>query len=273
MKSNQLQHLLFCCSLAVFSHYSFGQAVAEKKLQGGITASVGGNFLKMGTSFLEADPGLSTSVGINFLKAAKESQNIAFIGGLEFNLERFNYKVTGTNVFYQFTDQEIKIQKETVSTDQYYRLIERTYKPLYLGLPIGMAFRTDFIGDYRGVVKFGIQNRFLLSNTVDDKGFTSTNLNDINTINDYRLNTAMSVKKDLFFYNAGLFISLGAEWNFTGSTCLLAELGYQYGFMPLHLTSNEDNYTLFTQGPDANPVYFRNKATMNQANLKLTLLF
>ena len=68
MKSNQLQHVLFCCLFAGFAQYSFGQAVAEKKLQGGITASVGGNFIKMGTSLLEAQPGLSTAVGINFMK-------------------------------------------------------------------------------------------------------------------------------------------------------------------------------------------------------------
>jgi hypothetical protein len=132
-----------------------------------------------------------------------------------------------------------------------------------------MAFSTDFIGDYRGVVKFGLQNRFLLTNTVDDKGFTSANTNEIG---DYQENTGMSAKNDLFFYNAGLFISMGAEWNFSGSTCLLVEVGYQYGFMPLHLTAKEQNYTLFTRA-NSTDVYFRNQATMNQANLKLTLLF
>ena len=270
MKSIQLQHLLFCCLFGALAQNSFGQAVAEKKLQGGITGSVGFNYLKMGTSLLEAEPGLSTSVGVNFIKATKESQNIAFLGGVEFNLERFNYKVTGQDVFYRYTDQNIKIKDETIAADKYYRLTERTYKPLYLGLPIGMAFRTDFMGDYRGVVKFGLQNRFLLSNTVDDIGFSSLAANEIG---DYQENTGMMAKKDLFFYNAGLFINLGAEWNFSGSTCLLVELGYQYGFMPLHLTSKEQNYTLFTLDNASAPTYFRNQATMNQANLKFTLLF
>lgn len=270
MKSLQLQHLFFCLLTGGIFSFSNAQVVAEKKLQGGITGSVGANFLKMGTSLLEAQPGLSTSVGVNFIKATKESQNIAFLGGLEFNLERFNYKVTGTDVFYRFTDQVIKIKDETVSNDTYYRLTERTYKPLYLGLPVGMVFRTDFIGDYRGLVKFGIQNRFLLSNTVDDKGFASTGMN---IIGDYQENLGMSAKKDLFFYNAGLFINLGAEWNFAGSTSLLVELGYQYGFMPLHLTAKEQNYTLFTQDSNGGASYFRNQAIMNQAQLKLTLLF
>ncbi|MFM8597045.1 MAG: hypothetical protein ACKOBN_08140 [Flavobacteriales bacterium] len=270
MKSIQLQHLFFCLLFGASIFPSFGQTVAEKKLQGGLTGSVGFNYLNMGTSLLEAQPGLSTSVGVNFIKATKESQNIAFLGGVEFNLERFNYKVTGQDVFYRYTDQAIKMKSETIAADKYYRLTERTYKPLYLGLPIGMAFRTDFIGDYRGVVKFGLQNRFLLSNTVDDIGFSSTTPSEIG---DYQENVGMSAKKDLFFYNAGLFINLGAEWNFSGSTCLLIELGYQYGFMPLHLTSKEQNYTLFTVDNLGAPTYFRNQAIMNQANLKFTLLF
>jgi hypothetical protein len=44
--------------------------------------------------------------------------------------------------------------------------------------------------------------------------------------------------------------------------------------MPLHLTSKEQNYTLFTL--DENTLsqnYFRNQANLNQAQLKLTLLF
>ena len=84
----------------------------------------------------------------------------------------------------------------------------------------------------------------------------------------------MSVSKDLFFYNASIGLSAGVEWNFSGSTCLVAEIGYNYGFMPLHLTSKEQNYTLFTL--DENTLaqnYFRNQANLNQAQFKLTLLF
>jgi hypothetical protein len=84
----------------------------------------------------------------------------------------------------------------------------------------------------------------------------------------------MKVSKDLFFYNANLGISAGVEWNFSGSTCLVAEVGYSYGFMPLHLTSKEQNYTLFyIDGVTQAETYFRNQATLNQAHLKFTLLF
>jgi hypothetical protein len=44
--------------------------------------------------------------------------------------------------------------------------------------------------------------------------------------------------------------------------------------MPLHLTSKEQNYTLFTLDQSTLVQnYFRNQATLNQAHLKLTLLF
>jgi hypothetical protein len=84
----------------------------------------------------------------------------------------------------------------------------------------------------------------------------------------------MKVSKDLFFYNASLGIGAGVEWNFSGSTCLVAELGYNFGFMPLHLTGKEQNYTLYTvDQTNLFEDYFRNQATLNQAQLKLTLLF
>jgi hypothetical protein len=141
-----------------------------------------------------------------------------------------------------------------------------------LALPIGLTFRTDFIGDYRGIFRFGLRNRFLLTNTVDDEGYLVPFAGSVNgSVQD---NLGMKVSKDLFFYNANLGISAGLEWNFSGSTCLVAEVGYNYGFMPLHLTSKAQNYTLFTLDETTLAEnYFRNQATLNQLTLKLTLLF
>jgi len=221
---------------------------------------------------LKVQIGFSSSFGVTFTKASKESQNIALTGGLEFDIEKINYKVTGTDIYYRFTDKQIKTKGETVSSDLYFNLLERTYEPLYLNIPIGLTFRTDFMGDFRGLFKFGLRNRFLLTNTVNDIG----SVVDISGAlpPDLKENTGMSISKDLFFYNAALGLSAGVEWNFSGSTCLLTEIGFNYGFMPLHLTRKEQNYALFTLDQNTlAPSYFRNQATLNQAHLKLTLLF
>jgi hypothetical protein len=272
MKSLRFQLFLFCAFFLGQNTISLAQAVSEKKLQGGVTGSVGLNFPKMGTNLLGSSPGFSSSFGVCFTKASKESQNIALSGGVEFDIDRISYNVSDQDVFYRFTDKQIKPKGETVSTDLFFNLTERTYEPLYLALPIGLTFRTDFIGDYRGILRFGLRNRFLLTNTVDDQGYVVPFAGSIN--GSAEENLGMKVSKDLFFYNANLGISAGVEWNFSGSTCLVAEVGYSYGFMPLHLTGKEQNYTLFTLDQTTQAeTYFRNQATLNQAHLKFTLLF
>lgn len=272
MKSLRFQLPLFCALILANYTSSFAQAVSEKKLQGGVTGSVGLNFPKMGTNLLSSASGFSSSFGVTFTKASKETQNIALTAGVEFDIDKINYAVSDQDVFYRFTDKQIKTKGETVSTDLFFNLTERTYEPLYLALPIGLTFRTDFIGDYRGLLRFGLRNRFLLTNTVDDKGYVVPFAGSVT--GSAEENLGMKVSKDLFFYNANLGISAGVEWNFSGSTCLVAELGYSYGFMPLHLTGKEQNYTLFTVDQTTLAEnYFRNQATLNQAQLKLTLLF
>jgi hypothetical protein len=271
MKSLRFQLLVFSALLLAKNNFTWAQAVSEKKLQGGVTGSVGLNYPKMGTNLLGSATGFSSSFGVSFTKASKESQNIALTGGLEFDIDRINYKVTGEDVFYRFTDKVIKPQGETVASDLYFNLDERIYEPLYLALPIGLTFRTDFIGDYRALFRFGLRNRFLLTNTVDDKGSIVTAPGGAVDLNE---NIGMKASNDLFFYNANLGLSAGVEWNFSGSTCLVAEIGYNYGFMPLHLTRKEENFTLFTYDQTSQTAtYFRNQATLNQLHLKLTLLF
>jgi hypothetical protein len=272
MKSLRFQLLLFSVFLLAKNNFNFAQAVSEKKLQGGVTGSVGLNFPKMGTNLLSGASGFSSSFGVSFTKASKESQNIALTGGVEFDIDKINYTTSNQDIFYRFTDKQIKTDGESVSTDQIFNLKKRTYEPLYLALPIGLTFRTDFIGDYRGVFRFGLRNRFLLTNTVDDEGYVVPFAGSVS--GSAQDNLGMKVSKDLFFYNANLGISGGVEWNFSGSTCLVAEIGYNYGFMPLHLTRKEENYTLFTYDQTSQTAtYFRNQATLNQLNLKLTLLF
>jgi len=272
MKSLRFQLLLICAFFFGQNTISWAQAVSEKKLQGGVTGSVGLNFPKMGTNLLGSSAGFSSSFGVSFTKASKVSQNIALTGGIEFDIDRINYNVSDQDVFYRFTDKQIKTNDQTVSTDQVFNLKNRTYEPLYLALPIGLTFRTDFIGDYRGIFRFGLRNRFLLTNTVDDEGYIVPFAGSV--LGAAEENLGMKASKDLFFYNANLGVSAGVEWNFSGSTCLVAEVGYNYGFMPLHLTSKEENYTLFyIDGTTLDETYFRNQATLNQLTLKLTLLF
>jgi hypothetical protein len=252
-----------------------GQTVGDKTLQAGLVGGVGISILKMGTNNLSANGvGSTFTLGTNFTKAFKETKNLAYTFGLEFDIENLNYKKENANVFYRYTDKVIKNQKETVATtDKYFLLSERTYNPVYISLPIYLNFRTEFIGDFRYFANFGLRNRFLVSNKINDTGFSLDNLNDPFQSWQNQENVDMTSKGELFVFNSNIGFSGGAEWNFAGTTVLKAELGYYYGFVPLFLDRSDDKKNLFILDSNFNKVYFSNKSTQNQVVLKVSILF
>ena len=252
-----------------------GQAVGDKTLQAGLVGGVGISILKMGTNNLSANGvGSTFTLGTNFTKAFKETKNLAYTFGLEFDIENLNYKKENANVFYRYTDKVIKNQKETVATtDKYFLLSERTYNPVYISLPIYLNFRTEFIGDFRYFANFGLRNRFLVSNKINDTGFSLDNLNDPFQSWQNQENVDMTSKGELFVFNSNIGFTGGAEWNFAGTTVLKAELGYYYGFVPLFLDRSDDKKNLFILDSNFNKVYFSNKSTQNQVVLKVSILF
>jgi hypothetical protein len=264
---------------AIFSIFlTYGiqaQTVGDKSLQAGMVGGVGVSMLKMGTNYLSANGvGATFTVGTNFTKAFKESKNLAYTFGLEFDIENLKFKKEDANVFYRYTDKVIKSQKETVATtDKYFLMSERTYNPVYISLPIYLNFRTEFIGDFRYFANFGLRNRFLVSNKINDTGFSLDNLNDPLALWKNQDNIDMSSKGELFIFNSNIGFSAGAEWNFAGTTVLKAELGYYYGFVPLFLDRSDDKKSLFILDNDLNKVYFSNKSTQNQVALKFSILF
>jgi hypothetical protein len=251
------------------------QTVGDKSLQAGLVGGVGISMLKMGTNNLSANGvGATFTLGTNFTKAFKETKNLAYTFGLEFDIENLNYKKENANVFYRYTDKVIKNQKETVATtDKFFLLSERTYNPVYISLPIYLNFRTEFIGDFRYFANFGLRNRFLVSNKINDTGFSLDNLNDPFQSWQNQENIDMTSKGELFIFNSNIGFSGGAEWNFAGTTVLKAELGYYYGFVPLFLDRSDDKKNLFILDNNFNKVYFSNKSTQNQVVLKVSILF
>jgi len=251
------------------------QTVEDKSLQAGLVGGVGVSMLKMGPNYLSANGvGSTFTLGTNFTKAFKDSKNLAYTFGLEFDIENLNYKKVDANVFYRYTDKVIKNQKETVATtDKYFLLSQRTYNPVYISLPIYLNFRTEFIGDFRYFANFGLRNRFLVSNKISDSGFSLDNLNDPLAQWKNQDNVDMTSKGELFIFNSNIGFSGGAEWNFAGTTVLKAELGYYYGFIPLFLDRSDDKKNLFILDNNLQKVYFSNKSTQNQLVLKVSILF
>jgi hypothetical protein len=272
MSIKRVSSVIFSAFITIGVH---SQTVGDKSLQAGLVGGVGVSMLKMGTNNLSANGvGATFTMGTNFTKAFKETKNLAYTFGLEFDIENLKYKKEGANVFYRYTDKVIKNQKETVATtDKFFLLSERTYNPVYISLPIYLNFRTEFIGDFRYFANFGLRNRFLVSSKINDTGFSLDNLYDLFQSWQNQENIDMTSKGELFVFNSNIGFSGGAEWNFAGTTVLKAELGYYYGFVPLFLDRSDDKKNLFIIDSNLDKVYFSNKSTQNQVVLKVSILF
>jgi hypothetical protein len=244
---------------------SFGQGAKDKKIQAGIVSSIGLNTQKMGTKYVTANGhGSDLTIGINANFQLKDA--FVFNTGLEFDFETIRYKMANqTPTYYRFSDTQIlKHGAPTSSNDQVFTLISRKEQPLYLSIPTMMLFRTDFVGYFRYFAKFGLRHSFLLNNQLNDSGFIGSTASS---------NNQMSSKGDLFFYKGTVGLSVGTEWNFIGSTSLVAELGYYYGFTPLHYTNKEKNMTLYTIDGTGLVQPFSNKATQRQLMFRVAVLF
>ena len=254
------------------------QEAAEKKVQAGLVAGVGLNFQKMGTKKIESNGvGSDLTIGANVNFSFNET--IGFNTGIEFDFETLKYKAA-ENVYYNYNDATIQNKAETeTESNELYRLDTRVQKGTYVTIPAMLLFRTKFIGYFRYFGKFGLRNSFLLSNKINDTGFNydfdvNPVIEDAAGASEAGDNENMTAKGEKFFFKAAVGLSGGAEWNFVGSTCLVGEIGYYYGFTPLHGNRKEEKSYLYTTDAfGANPSYFSNQATQGQLMFKVSILF
>jgi len=266
MKFQNLKLFKITFLIFLISHFSISQGVENKKIQAGLTTNFGLNFAKMGTSkMVNKGVGTNFSIGLLMHKSFKDSKNFGFASGLEFDFNSINFQSV-ESIYYNYSDREIL---PSSSTNQSIFLLQtRKHKTSLVTIPVALLFRTDTIGTYRYFAKFGIKNSFLISNKMGDNGIDITNP----AILKEKENINMTSKNDMFFYQASLGLSLGAEWNFVGSTSLVAEMSYYYGLTPLFLDRKDENKTLYNNvNGEITP--FSNKATQNQLNLKFAVLF
>jgi hypothetical protein len=225
------------------------------------------NFAKMGTSKMDNNgAGTNFSIGLLIHKSFKDSKNFGFSSGLEFDFNSIKFESTSNNlIYYNYSDTEILPSSKT--SENIFLLSNRKHKTTQITIPIFLLFRTDAIGDFRYFAKFGLKNSFLLSNKIVDNG------TDMTSPSIAKENKNMSSKNEMFFLQTSLGLSLGTEWNFIGSTSLVAEMSYYYGLTPLFSDRKEEKETLYTIDSSGDIKSFSNKATLNQLNLKFALLF
>lgn len=276
--------------LAVFlAVLNFGNAqeAANSKVQAGLSVSSGFNFIAPNTKLIESN-GVGTNLGVGMALNYNFTPTIGFSTGLMFDFEKFKYKTTtGNNLYYLYNDAEILSKSDYIdangvlSTNEptLYSISNRTQKPLYLTIPTMLLFRTKFIGYFRYFGKFGVQNSFLLTNKIYDEGANLSSIDPTSQAISFKNSNMSNAKRDLAFYKGFVGISGGAEWNFIGSTSLVAELGYYYGFVNITrasaLTGDADkNRSIFSDFENSVPTKFQALSTrQNQLVLKVSILF
>jgi hypothetical protein len=261
---------------------SMAQDAADKEVQAGLVAGFGLNFQKMGTSYIETN-GLGNDLTIGSNVNFSLTETIAFSTGAEFDFSTVKYKAAGyqnTDIYYYYIDKELIETGDFDQTNDQQELFQmetRKQKVVYLTIPTMMVFRTNFIGYLRYFGKFGLRNSILLSSKINDTGNTFDPETPLGVATAAE-NVDMKAPGDMFFFKSAVGLSAGAEWNFSGSTCLVGEIGYYYGFTPLHTNRNIDKNKNYMYASDennggGNNIGVNNKATQSQIMLKVSILF
>jgi hypothetical protein len=241
-------------SLLLISGIAIGAQAQDKKFQIGLVLGPTFNWTKVQTQEIERNgigAGFTIGVGGNYLF----NENVGLAGGVQFDLESFkiNYgdavtaSPTSGRVFYGYDDTDIKKYKDgemedLTDTSKVLELTTRKYRAKYVTIPFFLKFQTNMIGKFKYYGKFGLRTSILAAVRMDDEGYAAhysptSDIYDRNadatTTN--TLNTNMkpvSLIKGLNPVRLGIGIYGGAEWNFTGSTFLYWEAGFNYGILP-----------------------------------------
>lgn len=269
------------CSLTIFN--TFSQEAGDKKIQAGLVFSTGMNTMQPGTKLIVKNGlGSELIVGMNFNYSLNKS--LAFNTGIEFDFSTIKFK-SNQPLYYFYNDTEIIRKGEYLTTNEngsanynpsgtMFQLNERKQKPIYLTIPTMLMFRTNFIGYFRYFGKFGLRNSFLLSNKIYDNGYIVGNPGLVDN------NAMHTTSRELSIYKGAIGMCGGAEWNFSGATCLVAELGYYYGFIDVNrgksvVGDKEKNMsTINSINEYIVPTAFSNLPfKQNQILLKVSILF
>lgn len=270
----------FLCSFLALSFAVSAFAQDDTKVQAGITYQTGMNYNKPGTKLVSRD-GVGASNSIGLVLNFPFTPNIGLATGLEFDFDSWKYDVSASDpIYYHYVDTKIlkkQDYQENPNDATLYRLTDRKQKAIYGTIPTMLLFRTNPIGDFRYYGKFGARTSFLLGNTIFDKGFNLTG-DSIGGTEVSQVNNEMKAKGDMFFMRSTIGIAGGAEWNFTGTTSIYAEVSFHYGFTPVHYgeaIAGEDperDMTLF-QMNNGVADYTTLAAKQKQVLLKVGILF
>ena len=272
-----MKKLLTLTLVAGMMFNASAQDAADKNVMAGLVFGGALNFNKPQTTKIDAKVGTDFVVGMalnwNFLPT------IGLSTGLEFDFERFRTAYL-PEIYFEYRDKEILNFKDynEGNTDPSFMIKDRRHKSIYLSIPVMLKFQTNFMGYMRYYGKFGVRNSFLLMTRTNNEGqgYNGFGMIDpsIDQLIDMRSSGVMS------FYKGSIGLSAGAEYNITGNTVLVAELGYYYGFSEVFqqtgtLFGDNDKHMSLFQYPEGSSEreYYSPSLKQGQLLLKVAVLF
>lgn len=272
-----MKKLLLSVIALYFSVAVFGQEAADKKIQAGLVVGTGFDMQQVGTKYFTkngvgSDLTIGANVNFNF------TNTIGLTTGIEFDFSRMNFKANPNyDIYYRYDDAKIFRKGDTQGNESLMQLSERNQRMVYMTIPTMVLFRTNYFGYFRYFGKFGLKHSFLLGSKSFDKGtlYEDGNLLAAGVSGDNK-SMKLNAGSDLFFYRGSVGLAAGAEWNFSGPTCLVAEIGYYYGFTPMFYNRKEDKRSLFYTSAEPGGItqnYINNVARQSQLLLKISILF
>jgi hypothetical protein len=258
------------------AHASFAQDAADKKVLAGLNLGMGVNFTQPQTNALNSKVGTDYTVGMSL--DWHFSDNIALSTGFGFEFNRFRHDFR-TEAHFEYSDKDI-LQRGREGNDDFitnpegvFSLEERRYRNRYINIPTMLRFQTNYMGYMRYFGKFGAIHNILVRSRTDNFGADQANTN-VGDLLD------MMTPGDMRFYKASIGLSVGAEWNFAGSTVLVGEIGYYFGVTELHsqgsLTGEKERSLSLFDNKDVtkeNRNYFAPTAQQGQLLLRVAVLF
>jgi len=268
-----MKKLLITMTVFIFFGAVNAQEAAGKMIQAGLVLGAGLNFTSQESTLISKPAaGTDMMVGMN-LDLHFSSDNFALSTGIEFEFESFSHSFVEP-VYLNHYELEVLTNSSELMPEGRMLLEERDYQSIYAVLPLMIKFQTYYLGYLRYFGKFGMRNSFLLQSRADNYG--SSVDDSYSVTSDLELSN-MRIPGDLSFYKGSIGLAGGLEWNFSGGTCLVGELGYYYGFTNLHkgdawIGDEDKNKSLYEISGNGDK-YVNLRARQRQLLLRVSLLF
>ncbi len=222
---------------------AIGQDEGDKKVKLGISITPAFNWLASDNTNKVTSDGVVAKMGIGLVADFRLTDVIWFHTGLEYTGAggKLNYQHNDTAFYYYNNDAIVKVSPadagsssstaNSTSTYKKYILQTRNHKVGYIHIPVGFKLKTKQLGAMTYFGQIGGDIFFRTSAKGDDhvKDATSTTTSPFTPTFAESDKTKNDIADAVNFFNAAAHVGAGAEYNISGSTCLMFSVQYRHG--------------------------------------------